>query len=95
MSVTLSQLDKNPELNVCLSQIDTTSVQRNFLRIYYASLVSPILGDHLYSSRVGLMSGVMTLVPPALVRVGVGQQVMVHSRIIPKQVLLLILIILL
>jgi 23S rRNA-/tRNA-specific pseudouridylate synthase len=43
-----------------LVEIQTSSIKWNFLRIYCADLMIPILGDHLYSCRIQSIMGVPT-----------------------------------
>lgn len=58
-----------------LLEINTSSTAHNFLRIFCADKLSPILGDHLYSSRVLTLRGVPTKIDPTHLTPGTDFQV--------------------
>ena len=82
INVQLQVLSRNTHLNVCYSQVKTSGNKNNFLRVYYADIVTPILGDHLYSSRVKSVGGHMTALNPLSVRVGAENQVIQHVQLL-------------
>jgi len=75
VNVELQVYSKNVQLNVCCTGIKVSGTKSNFLRVYYADLATPILGDHLYSARVKSVGGFMTALNPLSVRVGAEHQV--------------------
>jgi 23S rRNA-/tRNA-specific pseudouridylate synthase len=40
-----------------LVEIDTSSIKNHFLRVYFAHLYSPVLGDHIFGNRVQEIKG--------------------------------------
>ncbi|CAL8069323.1 unnamed protein product [Orchesella dallaii] len=57
-----------------LVEINTSSVVKNFLRIYMADKLAPILGDQLYSCRVQTLKGIPTKIDPTHLAPGASQQ---------------------
>lgn len=48
-----------------LVEVNTSAVRHNFLRVFLADKLAPILGDNLYSSRVQTVKGVPIKVDPS------------------------------
>lgn len=47
-----------------LVEIDVSSVKNHFLRVYFAHLFSPILGDHIFGNRVQEIKGKRLTISP-------------------------------
>ena len=47
-----------------LVEIDTSSVKNHFLRVYFAHLYSPVLGDHIFGNRVQDIKGKRLAISP-------------------------------
>jgi len=67
-------LATNPTLGVCCSEIRTDLTRWNFLRVYAAHALMPLLGDHLYSARVQSIMGVKVAIPALSIDPGTTNQ---------------------
>ncbi|KAL3851806.1 hypothetical protein ACJMK2_015512 [Sinanodonta woodiana] len=57
-------LSTNPDLQSAVIKLQTNFEKMNSLEVYLVGKLSPILGDHLYSSRVGYVMDIPLKVPP-------------------------------
>ncbi|CAG7725476.1 unnamed protein product, partial [Allacma fusca] len=64
-----------------LVEVSMAETKNNLLRVYCADMLMPILGDHLYSSRVGVVQGLATRLNPLHVESGsVAQKIPEKTR---------------
>jgi 23S rRNA-/tRNA-specific pseudouridylate synthase len=66
--------------NTALLEIQTSTVKWNFLRVYCADMLVPILGDHLFSCRVQNILGVPTKIDPTHMPPGSSDQVILQQQ---------------
>ena len=62
-------------LHATLISLECNDTKRNFLRVYCADMMMPILGDHLYSVRYAIIQGIATRLKPLHTRPGSASQV--------------------
>jgi 23S rRNA-/tRNA-specific pseudouridylate synthase len=64
VSVTGQVLSKSQDGRAALYRIESSTTNRNFINVYCADMLSPVLGDELFSYRVSTLLGKMVRVSP-------------------------------